>query len=57
MQIVITLEVDEEDPSADPKHSTGLTNDAYERLAGHTSEHGAGSLSWLGEIEEVKKGA
>jgi hypothetical protein len=52
--IVIELEVDDGDPSADPSHSTGLTNAAYERLTGHTEEYGPGSLGWLGEVQDVR---
>lgn len=55
MLIVITVDLDPDDPDADPDDSTGLTNDAYERLTGYTEEHGAGSLSWLGEIQNVEK--
>jgi hypothetical protein len=55
MEIQITLLVDDGDPSADPGHTTGLTEDAYKRLSGYTEAHGAGSLSWLGEIQNVEK--
>ena len=55
MKLRITVDVDPEDPGIDSSHSTGLTNEAYERLTGYTAEHGAGSLMWLGEIQDVEK--
>lgn len=54
VQITIIVDIDEGDPSADPSDDTGLTEDAYNRLTGFT-EHGAGSLSWLGSVESVQK--
>lgn len=55
MKVQITVEVDEGDPSADPEHEMGITEDAHQRLTGYTTEHGAGALQWLGEVEDVKK--
>lgn len=53
MQISVIIEVDEGDPSADPDHETGITNEAYERLTGGTN--GVPPLGWLGEIQDVMK--
>lgn len=53
MILVITIDVD--DSQTDPADSTGLTEAAYERLTGHTKDHGPGALTWLGEIQDVKK--
>lgn len=50
-KIAIHVEVDDGDPSADPDHYMGITNEAYERLSGF----GPGSLSWLGEVQDVEK--
>lgn len=47
-QIQITIEVDEGDPSFDPDHEMGITSEAYDRLT-------AGSLTWLGEVQEVER--
>lgn len=51
----IRIIVDFSPENADEKDHTGLTSSAYERLSGHTDEHGPGSLSWLGEIQDVTR--
>jgi hypothetical protein len=54
MQVVIVVEVDEGDPSADPEHHMGITSEAYDRL---TDPAMGTSLRWLGEVVEVRREA
>ena len=48
-KINITVEV--EDEHSDPDDTTGITNEAYERL----TEPMQGPLDWLGEITDVRR--
>jgi hypothetical protein len=48
-KVIIEVEVEEE--HADEGDSTGLTNDAYERL----TEPMEGPLGWLGEVTDVRR--
>lgn len=32
MKIMVTFEIDEDDPYADPDHPMGITNECFERL-------------------------
>lgn len=51
----IRITVDVYDGSKDDSDKMGISEDAFNRLSGHTAEHGPGALSWLGEVEEVEK--
>lgn len=51
MKIAIIVDVEEE--NADAEHVMGITNEAYERLTGIST--GYAELSWLGEIQDVRK--
>jgi hypothetical protein len=53
-RIQIIIEVDEGDPSYDPDHEMGITNEAYDRLTVGTEEWDP-ALMWLGEVQEVSK--
>lgn len=54
MKVAIIVNVEDED-CMDTGHHTGITSDAYERLTSYTEEHGAGALTWLGEVQDVTK--
>lgn len=56
MIVTITVEVDEDAEYADPAHPMGVTNEAYDRLTSYT-EHGSPPLAWLGEVQDIEKGA
>lgn len=51
----IRITVDVYDGNTDDSDKMGISEDAFNRLSGHTAEHGPGALSWLGEVEEVEK--
>lgn len=52
--MLVKILVDVDDSHTDADDRMGITNEAYERLSGHT-EHGPGALSWLGEVQDVEK--
>jgi hypothetical protein len=54
MLINIIVELEEDDDYADPSHSMGITNEAYERLTGLDPEHPE-PLEWLGSVTDVKR--
>lgn len=53
MIVKITVQMDD-DEHADEDDSTGLTNEAYERLT-MGGEFGPPPLGWLGEVQDVSR--
>lgn len=49
MRIAIYVNIDEDSGNVDTESPMGITNEAFDRLAGTS-----GPLSWLGEVEDVE---